>query len=161
LGLSACLLKEVERVNTRRVDVFLEKIRRALWIIKDKQIGVLGLSFKAKTDDIRSSPAIALIQKLRAEGANVRAYDPEALAITHRIHPEITLGASPYEVAERCDALVVATAWDEFRQLDWERIRGGMVRPLLIDGRNLLNAKEMARLGFEYYCCGGAVRGSV
>jgi len=154
VGLSACLLKEIERVNDQRIDVFLQKIRRALWIIKDKQIGVLGLSFKADTDDIRSSPAILLIQKLIAEGAKVRAYDPEALASTRDLHPEISLGSSPYEVAERSEALIIATSWEEFRELDWKRIRSSMARPLIMDGRNLLSPAKMSELGFEYYCFG-------
>lgn len=154
LGVSAGLLNEVEQINTRRVDVFLEKVRRALWIAKDKQIGVLGLSFKADTDDTRSSPAIALIQRLIAEGARVRAYDPKALASARENDPDIILGLSPYEIAEHSEALVIATPWKEFRQLDWERIRGSMARPLILDGCNLLKPAEMRGIGFEYYSWG-------
>jgi UDPglucose 6-dehydrogenase len=154
LGVSAGLLKEVERINARRVDLFLEKIRQALWIIKDKEIGVLGLSFKPDTDDIRSSPAISLIQRLIVEGATVRAYDPRALQSARENRPEIEVGLNPYEIAERSEALVIATPWNEFRRLDWRRIHQSMLRPLLLDGCNLLNPAEMRRLGFEYYSCG-------
>ena len=154
LGVSTGLLSEVEQINIRRVDVFLDKIRQALWIIKDKQIGVLGLSFKADTDDTRSSPAISLIQRLILEGAKVRAYDPKASASARENYPEIALGLGPYEIAERSEALVIATPWNEFRQLDWERIRGSMARPLLLDGCNLLKPAEMGGIGFEYYSWG-------
>ena len=154
LGVSTGLLSEVEQINIRRVDVFVDKIRQALWIIKDKQIGVLGLSFKADTDDTRSSPAISLIQRLILEGAKVRAYDPKASASARENYPEIALGLSPYEIAERSEALVIATPWNEFRQLDWERIRGSMARPLLLDGCNLLKPAEMGGIGFEYYSLG-------
>lgn len=158
MGLPSCLFKEIERVNSRRVDVFMEKIRRALWIIKDKQIGVLGLSFKPDTDDVRSSPSISLIQRLVGEGAKVKAFDPEARASTQALHAEIHQGASPYDVAEGSEALIIATAWKEFRQLDWERILRSMARPLIIDGRNLLNPDQMRTLGFEYYRSGRTER---
>ena len=154
LSVSTGLLSEVEQINIRRIDVFVEKVRQALWIIKDKQIGVLGLSYKADTDDTRSSPAISLIQRLMLEGAKVRAYDPRASASARENYPEIAVGLSPYEIAERSEALVIATPWSEFRQLDWTRIRGSMARPLLLDGCNLLKPAEMGGIGFEYYSWG-------
>jgi UDPglucose 6-dehydrogenase len=89
-----------------------------------------------------------------SEGAEVRAYAPQAMDRTRTIHPTISLGAGPYEMVLRVDALVIATAWDEFRQLDWGRIRDAMARPLAFDGRNLLDATEMSALGFEYHCLG-------
>lgn len=154
LGVSAGLLNHVEQINVRRVDAFLEKIRQALWIVKDKQIGVLGLSFKPDTDDTRSSPAISLIHKLSLEGAKVRAYDPKVPANACKNDPQLVLGLNPYDVATGSEALVIATAWSEFQQLDWGRVRELMTRPLLLDACNLLKPAEMRKIGFEYYSWG-------
>jgi UDPglucose 6-dehydrogenase len=153
-GVDFGLLKEAERVNHARLDLFLEKIRRALWVIRDKQIGVLGLAFKANTDDIRFAPAIELVQRLVGEGAAVRAYDPEAMQRAKPILPKVRFGANAYEVAKDADALLIATEWEEFRKLDWERVRDSMARPLVLDGRNLLTPATMKSLGFEYHSMG-------
>ena len=153
-GVDSALLKEAENINNRRIDHFLEKLRRALWVIRGKQIGVLGLAFKPNTDDIRFSPAVALVERLIAEGARIRAYDPEAMEKTQEAYPNVPISASAYEAARGADALVIATDWNEFRGLDWERVRDSMARPLLLDGRNLLSPKEMTALGFEYHSMG-------
>jgi len=153
-GVDSGLLKEAENINNRRIDHFLEKLRRALWVIRGKQIGVLGLAFKPNTDDIRFSPAIALVERLIAEGARISAYDPEAMEKALEAYPNIPVAASAYEAARGADALVIATDWNEFRTLDWERIRDSMARPLLLDGRNLLSPKEMNARGFEYHSLG-------
>jgi UDPglucose 6-dehydrogenase len=148
------MLREAERVNKRRIDIFCERVKRALWIVKDKQIGVLGLAFKPNTDDIRFAPAIEVISRLQKDGAKIRAYDPQAMERARAVLPEITCCANPYEVVEGCEALLVLTEWAEFRSLDWARIRDAMVRPLLLDGRNMLNPADMNALGFEYHCFG-------
>jgi len=153
-GVDSGMLKEAERVNKRRIDLFLEKIRQSLWVVKDKQIGVLGLAFKANTDDIRFAPSLEIIRRLLAEGAQVRAYDQEAMDRTSAILPHVHYSREPYEVADGADALLILTEWHEFRQLDWARIYGIMGRPLVIDGRNLLNPGAMLDLGFEYYSFG-------
>ena len=144
------LLKDAEAVNKRRVDHFLAKAGRALWVLKGKRIGVLGLAFKPETDDIRFAPALELIRKLLAENAEIQVYDPQAMQKTKPLFPAIRYCANPYEVAEGAEALMIVTEWDEFRSLDWERIKNSMSRPLILDGRNLLNGEEMAALGFEY-----------
>ncbi len=149
-GVDVGLLKESERVNKRRIDSFLEKIRRALWVVRDKQIGLLGLAFKPETDDIRFAPAIGVIKQLLAEGAKVRAYDPEAMPNTRTIFPHIHYGADPYEVARDADALLIITEWEEFRRMDWNRVRELMARPLIVDGRNMLQPAAIQALGFEY-----------
>jgi UDPglucose 6-dehydrogenase len=149
-GVDFDLLKEAERVNKGRVDLFLEKIRRALWVVKDKQVGLLGLAFKPNTDDIRFAPSLEVIRRLLAEGAKVRACDPQAMEKTRAIFPQIRYSRDSYEVARDADALLILTEWEEFRQLDWERIYGLMARPLVIDGRNLLEPEMMKELGFEY-----------
>jgi len=153
-GIDFGLLKEAERINRQRIDHFLEKIRRALWVIKDKRIGLLGLAYKPNTDDIRFSPAIELIKRLLAEGAQVQAYDPEAMGKARAIYSQIGYGADPYEVAQAADALLITTEWQQFRLLDWARIRNLMARPLVLDGSNLLAPEEMKSLDFEYHCIG-------
>jgi UDPglucose 6-dehydrogenase len=153
-GADFSLLKEVERVNRNRIDRFLEKIRRALWVVKEKQIGVLGIAFKPNTDDIRFAPAVDLIKQLVKEGARVRAYDPEAMDKAKAALPEIEFADSAAAAAKDAEALIIATEWDEFRKLDWERIRESMARPLILDGRNLLKPREMKALGFEYHSVG-------
>jgi UDPglucose 6-dehydrogenase len=153
-GADFSMLKEAERVNKRRIDLFFEKIRQALWVVKHKQVGVLGLAFKANTDDIRFAPSLEVIRRLLAEGAQVRAYDQEAMDRTSAVFPQIHCCREPYEVARDADALLILTEWEEFRQLDWERIYELMGRPLVIDGRNLLDAAAMIERGFEYYSFG-------
>jgi UDPglucose 6-dehydrogenase len=153
-GVDFSMLKEAERINKRRIDQFFEKIRQALWVVKDKQVGVLGLAFKANTDDIRFAPSLDVLRRLLADGAQVRAYDQEAMERTSAIFPQVQCCREPYEVARDADALLILTEWEEFRQLDWERIHSLMARPLVIDGRNLLNPEAMRERGFEYYCFG-------
>jgi UDPglucose 6-dehydrogenase len=153
-GVDFSMLREAEKVNHRRIDRFLEKIRRALWVVKGKQIGVLGLAFKPNTDDVRFAPTIELIRRLLDAGAIVRAYDPEAMDKARSILPQIEYVKSPYEAAKGVEALLIATEWPQFRQLDWNRVRDAMSRPLILDGRNLLVPSEMKAAGFEYYSFG-------
>jgi len=153
-GVEAGILQAAERVNLKQIDQFFQKVQRHLWVLKDKRIGLLGLAHKAGTDDIRGSPAIELFERFRAAGAQVHAYDPQAMAQTRGAYPEMVCGTDAYAVAEHADALVVATSWREFLGLDWKRIRSIMARPTVFDGRNLLSPPEMKALGFEYYSVG-------
>ena len=153
-GVDFSLLKEVEKINKGRIRHVIEKVRRGLWVMKGKPIAVLGLAFKANTDDVRFSPAIDLIQELLAEGANVRAFDPEASEKARAIVPQVKISESPYEAARDAEALVIATEWKQFRDLDWQRIRDAMTHPFVVDARNLLSGPEMKQLGFEYYSIG-------
>jgi UDPglucose 6-dehydrogenase len=153
-GVDFSMLKEAEKINKRRIDIFMTKIRHALWVLKGKPIGVLGLAFKPHTDDIRFAPAIELIQQLQAEGAVIRAFDPEAMDKAKKVLPGIGFGTTAYEAAENAEALLIATEWPEFRALDWKRIHDSMARPLILDGRNLLSPPEMKSHGFEYYSVG-------
>ncbi len=153
-GMDFALLKEAERINKRRIHHFVEKIRQALWVIKNKRIGVLGLAFKPNTDDVRFSPPIDLINQLLSEGAHVSAYDPAAMERTRELLPEISYCKDPYDVARDADAVLIATEWPEFAKLDWERIHRSMARPLVLDGRNLLDPAVMAQKGFEYHSFG-------
>lgn len=149
------MLKEAERINCQRIDRFVDAMRRSLWVMKEKQIAVLGLAAKPGTDDVRFSPALELLRRLVHEGAQLRAYDPEATLSAEL--PDAVACASPYEAAEHADAIVIATEWPQFRDLDWHRIRELMERPLIFDGRNLLGPREMKAIGFEYVSVGRPV----
>jgi UDPglucose 6-dehydrogenase len=154
LGYSFDLLKEVERINTDQPIRFLKKMHAVLWVLRDKKIAQLGLAFKGNTDDIRSSLAIEIAQRMTEEGAKVVAYDPEAMERTKEAYPQIGLAADPYAAADQAEALVIATEWKEFRSLDWQRIKQSMRSPIVFDGRNLLIPEEMRKLGFEYFSVG-------
>jgi UDPglucose 6-dehydrogenase len=153
-GCDFSLLKEVEKINQRRVELFVEKIRKELWVLRGKKIALWGLAFKPNTDDVRFAPSIALVKSLLDEGADVRAYDPEAMEKAKSVLPNITYCSNPYQTAEGADAIVIVTEWDEFRQVDWDRLRLAVERPLVVDGRNTLDATEVTRCGFHYVSVG-------
>ena len=154
VGVDFDILKATERVNKQRINIFLEKVRKALWVIKGKQVAVLGLSFKANTDDIRSAPALEVVKHLLDEGAIVHANDPEAISRTKALFPEVTYHDDPYEALKDVDAVLVFTELDIFRTLNWERAKSLMARGLVIDGRNLYSPTKMRELGLEYYSFG-------
>lgn len=154
LGVDFRLLKEVQAVNAAQMDRFLRKITDTLWVLKEKRIGVLGLAFKNNTDDVRMSPAIALCERLLAEGATVRAHDPRAMDKARSLLPGVEFIEDMNEVAEGCDALVIATEWDDFKHLDLDRARASMTHPIMFDGRNLFDPVEMERLGWVYRSVG-------
>ncbi len=155
------LLKDAECINKRRIDRFLAKARALLWTLKDKRIGILGLAFKPETDDIRFAPAMELIRGLLQEGAQLQVYDPQAMEKTKVLFPAIRYCDTAYAAAENAEALMIATEWPLFRSLDWKLIHQSMSRPLILDGRNLLNAEEMRTLGFEYQGIGKPVEEAV
>ena len=154
VGVDFDILKAAERVNKQRIDRFLEKVHKALWVVEGKRIAVLGLAFKAKTDDIRLAPALEVIRRLVEEGAEIHASDPEAMARTKAVFPNLAYHGDPYEALEGSDAALVCTEWQQFRELDWERAGRLMARRLVIDGRNLYSPKKMRDLGFDYYSFG-------
>ncbi len=149
-GYDFSILREVEKINKGRIELALEKLKKELWILQGKTIGVLGLAFKPQTDDTRFAPALELIRRLQREGAKIRAYDPKAAQKTAEEIPDIFLAESPYQAAEGTEALVLATEWPEFRDLDWERIRRAMVHPFIFDGRNFLDSSQLRAAGFRY-----------
>ena len=149
-GVDVRLLKEAEYINKKRIDSFLAKVRQALWVLKDKRIGILGLAFKPNTDDIRFAPAVEILRKLQQEHAQLQVYDPQAMEKAKPLFPSIRYCSDPYEAAENADALLIVTEWPEFKELEWQRIRDSMLRPLVVDGRNVLDGVKMAELGFEY-----------
>ncbi len=154
VGYDFRLLKEVQRINAEQMERFVKKITETLWVLKDKTIGVLGLAFKQNTDDVRSSPAIDLCQRLLKEGAALRVHDPKAMDKAKAILPNVTYVADMNDVATGCDALVVATEWDEFKKLDLQRSRDALSAPILFDGRNLFDSEEMEKLGWIYKSIG-------
>lgn len=157
LGYDFRLLKEVQSINQMQMERFVKKISETLWVLKDKRLGILGLAFKQNTDDIRLSPAIELCQRLLREGASLRVHDPKAMAKAQAVLPpsdRVTYVDDLGEVAEGCDALVVATEWPEFTSLDLARVRQQLTHPIFFDGRNLFDKQEMEALGFIYKCIG-------
>jgi UDPglucose 6-dehydrogenase len=154
VGYEFKLLKEVQRINADQMDRFVKKITDTLWVLKDKTIGVLGLAFKQNTDDVRSSPAIDLCQRLLKDGATLRVHDPKGMDKAKALLPDVTYIDDMNAVAEGCDALVVATEWDEFKKLDLDRARKALTHPIMFDGRNLFECAEMERLGWIYKSVG-------
>jgi UDPglucose 6-dehydrogenase len=154
IGYDFRLLKEVQRINDDQMERFVKKITDTLWVLKDKKIGVLGLAFKQNTDDVRSSPAIDLCQRLQKEGATLRVHDPKATDKARSILKNVTYVDDMNAVAEGCDAIVIATEWDEFKKLDLERTRKSLTHPIMFDGRNLFDHGEMERLGWIYKSVG-------
>ena len=153
-GVDLTLLKETERINKARIGQLIEKVRKALWVVREKRIGVLGLAFKPNTDDVRFAPAIEIVRCLQAEHAIVRVTDPVAMEKARPLLPGVEFVENAYQAASGADALLLLTEWSDYRQLDWPRIRKEMARPLLIDARNALSPSEMRALGFEYDCFG-------
>jgi len=154
VGVDFDILKAAERVNKQRIERFMEKIHQALWVVKGKRVAVLGLAFKANTDDIRFAPALEVVRRLIEEGAIVHATDPEAMPRTKALFQQIHYHEDPYDALRDADAALICTEWDSFRKLDWQRAGSLMARKLIIDGRNLYAAHRMRELGFEYYSFG-------
>jgi UDPglucose 6-dehydrogenase len=154
LGYDFALLKDVQHINAQQMDRFVKKINETLWVLKDKRIGVLGLAFKQNTDDVRMSPAIDLCHRLKKEGAHLRVHDPKAMEKAKAVLKDVTFVADMNEVADGCDALVIATEWPEFKKLDIEKARKVMTHPIMFDGRNLFDVAEMEQMGFIYKSIG-------
>lgn len=150
VGCDFSLLKEAEKINQRQIEHFVEKIRKELWTVRGKKLAVWGLAFKPNTDDVRFAPSIALLKALIDEGATLNAYDPVATEKARAVLPNLNYCGDPYEAAQDADAILVVTEWDEFRCLDWARLRRLVERPLILDGRNVLDASELASHGFDY-----------
>jgi UDPglucose 6-dehydrogenase len=154
IGYEFKLLKEVQNINANQMERFIKKITDTLWVLKDKKIGVLGLAFKQNTDDVRSSPAIDLCHRLLKDGATLRVHDPKAMDKAKSLLPDVTYVDDMNAVAQGCDALVVATEWDEFKHLDLTKAKQGLTHPIMFDGRNLFDPVEMEKLGWIYKSVG-------
>ncbi|MGE4357076.1 MAG: UDP-glucose/GDP-mannose dehydrogenase family protein [Candidatus Omnitrophota bacterium] len=151
LGYNFELLKAVKKINEDQKILLLNKIRDALWILQDKNIGILGLSFKPNTDDIRNAPSLDIISALLKEGARIRCFDPQAMLKTKEIFKnKVSFCRNPYEVAKEADCLVIVTEWNEFKELDFMRIKKLMRQAIIIDGRNIYEPEKMKTMGFRY-----------
>ena len=160
LGVPFKLMEEVESINAQMLTRFIEKIRRELWVLKDKKIAVWGMTFKPDTDDVRNSVAIDLINILVAEGAHVTAYDPKGAekAVEWKlIDPaKVKLAKTPLEAVAEAEALILATEWREFQNQDFAAVKAAMHTPLIFDGRNLFDPHTMREFGFAYHGVGRA-----
>jgi len=156
MGADFTLLREVERINERQRDQFLRKVRSTLWNLRGKRLAALGLAFKGGTDDIRESPAIAVVKSLLSEGASVSAFDPAAVENTQRVlaHPRMAFVNTAYAAMDGADALLILTDWQEFTSLNLDEVKARLAQPIVFDGRNLFNAARMAALGFTYISVG-------
>lgn len=146
----APLLRSVLKVNLRQPRMAVTKLQGLLGSIRGKTVGILGLSFKPNTDDMREASSLAVISLLEEQGCRIKAYDPAAMRTAARLMPMVTYCANAYDVAEGSDALVLVTEWDEFKELDMRRVSSSMNCPILIDGRNFYDPEEMIQAGFIY-----------
>ncbi len=144
------LLNAVMEINDDRRPMAVERVREMVGDLNGKSIGLLGLSFKPNTDDMRDAPSLLIADLLHKAGAKVKAYDPVAMEIAHRLMPEVEMGEGIYEVAEGCDALMLITEWNEFKQLDLARLKSIMKQAIIFDGRNIYDPAEMKQAGFRY-----------
>jgi UDPglucose 6-dehydrogenase len=144
------LLQAVMEINNDRRPMAISRLREMVGDLRGKTIGLLGLSFKPNTDDMRDAPSIDITKMLLLHGAKVRAFDPVAVEIARSSMPEVEMKADPYSLAEGCDALIIVTEWNEFKQLDLERLRGLMRQPIILDGRNIYDPETMKLMGFHY-----------
>ena len=156
-GVDFSLIEEVEKINIKRRADFIKRIKNVLWIIKDKNIAVWGLAFKPNTDDIREAPSIDIVRELEKAKANLKLYDPKAIENFKHIFPEkqnIKYFDDKYEALKDADVLLIITEWDEFKRADLDKIKENMRLPIIIDGRNIYQPKDMKKKGFEYYSIG-------
>jgi len=158
LGVPFTLLKEVQRINAGQKERFLKLIRDTLWVLREKKIAVWGLTFKPNTDDVRSSVAIELVDAMLREGAHVSVYDPKGMEKARELKAiaDAKFAASALEAADGAEALVIATEWAEFANVDFAAVKQRMTTPIVFDGRNLLNPETMGELGFHYHSIGRA-----
>lgn len=154
LGYDFKLLREVQDINEQQRKLFVKKVEKALWVLKGKTIGVLGLAFKPNTDDMRFAPSIDIINRLQEEGAKIKAYDPKAVETSKKVLKNIEYCKNAYDAAKGSDALIILTEWSEFRDIDMDRIRALLKCPLVIDGRNIYAPADMEKKGIRYISIG-------
>lgn len=149
------LLEEVKKINKKQREIFADKIKEKILEAGGNKIGVLGLAFKPNTDDMREAPSIDIINNLLQAGFEIRAFDPVAMEKTKEIFKDkIIYCPNAYEVAKDCDALVILTEWDEFKKINFKKIKELLKNPIIIDGRNMFEPLKMKKLGFDYYSIG-------
>ena len=159
IGVRFDLLKEVLNINEAQKHYFVQKIENALWNLKGKTLGILGLSFKPDTDDIRFAPSLDIIQKLQKEEVKIQAYDPQAMPKFKALFKNIHYAKNPYEALRNADGLVLLTEWEEFANLDFKRVKKLLRQPFIFDGRNFFNPASLRKMGFRYCGIGRPVEG--
>jgi len=159
LGVPFNLLKEVQRINGLQKERFLKTIRETLWVLREKKVAIWGLTFKPDTDDIRSSVAIDLAADMLREGAHVTAYDPKGMEKAREVKAiaQIKFASSALEAVEGAEALVIATEWSDFANVDLAIVKAKMTTPIIFDGRNMFDPETMRQLGFRYHSIGRAM----
>ncbi|MFC1733980.1 UDP-glucose dehydrogenase family protein [candidate division KSB1 bacterium] len=153
-GFDMKVIEAVDKVNEEQKKWILPKIEKELGDLKGKKIAVWGLAFKPKTDDMREAPAVTIITELQKKGAKICAFDPEAEHTAKKMLKNIEYAKDPYDAVKGCDALVIATEWNEFRNLDLKKVKSLMKSPIVFDGRNIYDPKDMGSLGFVYISIG-------
>lgn len=156
LGYDFALLKSVVDINSEQPIRFVKKIESVIGNLKGKSIAVLGLAFKPNTDDLRDGKSIEIMAQLSSLGAEIRAYDPIAMDNARKAYPDVKYCADPYEAADGADAIVIVTEWNEFKFLDFDRLKKIMRSPLVFDGRNMFKPDRIRNKGIEYHCIGRA-----
>jgi UDPglucose 6-dehydrogenase len=156
-GYSFEIVEAVIRVNEKQRERMVEKIRNAVGDLQNKTLGVLGLSFKPNTDDIRESPSVAIIESLLKQGSTIKAFDPIAMDEAKKTLKNVQFCSDVYETSKGCDALILMTEWNQFRNLDLDRIKSILTQPIFIDLRNVYDPIRMAKMGFRYVGVGRKV----
>jgi len=159
MGHEARILNSVMEVNGERRLMIIDRLQRALGGLKGRTVGLLGLAFKANTDDMRDAPSVDIAEALLKAGATVRAYDPVSMDIAKGLLPKVQMAKDAYELAAGADALLVVTDWNEFKNLDLERVHDSMTQPIILDGRNIYQPQQMKKLGFIYHGVGRGYNG--
>lgn len=154
------LLHAVMEINDDRRPMVVNQVKDLVGDLKGKTVGLLGLSFKPNTDDMRDAPSIDIAKAVKAYGARVRAYDPVAMDVAAPLMPDVQMFSDPYNMAADCDALIVVTEWNEFKNLDLERVCQSMRTPVLFDGRNIYDPELMAKIGYTYRAVGRGYNGA-
>jgi UDPglucose 6-dehydrogenase len=154
LGYDFAMLREVVRINDEAIDATVEKVRDALWNLEDKRVALLGLAFKPGTDDVRIAPALMLGQRLRELGATVVGYDPHAAESAVRAQPELEVAPTAYEAAREAHCVVLCTEWEEFQELDFDKLGEIMATRVFVDGRNAIDGERAVAHGFHFYPTG-------
>ncbi|MDY6850824.1 MAG: nucleotide sugar dehydrogenase, partial [Thermodesulfobacteriota bacterium] len=148
------IVKSVIEVNQRQQERMVEKIETAMGGLSGRSVGVLGLTFKPNTDDIRDAPAVFIIREMLKKGAKVKAFDPAGIANAQAVLPEVEYVSNLYEAARDAEAMVLVTEWNQFRNIDWERVKTLLKKPVVIDLRNIYEPRRMRELGMDYTCVG-------
>jgi UDPglucose 6-dehydrogenase len=160
MGHEPRILNSVMTVNEQRREMIVDRLKKVSGDLKGKTVGLLGLAFKWNTDDMRDAPSVDIAEALQQAGAKVRAFDPVAMEVAKELLPKVEMARDAYDLADGADALIVVTEWNEFKNLDLERIRTSMRQAVVLDGRNIYQPEQMRRLGFNYQGIGRGYNGN-